>query len=237
MDLRHFHDLWSAGNTSQAGQLIYEFIPICKRPAWAADILDLCRQVWPKIIQVDAVWEIARNSERWSEAHAAFSAVRSLTLVEDRTHEHGNIYLLLLVIAEFSAKVIFNASGSRCPFDDECGQWLVQGLRDMADQVSAVDFRWAALRLLSQWALNAHCSFQHPFCRVIVDPSWLDWSSGTVRKLAQVIYEQRTFDRLPILADALEDAGCSDADILTHCRQPGEHVRGCWALDLILGKS
>ena len=50
-------------------------------------------------------------------------------------------------------------------------------------------------------------------------------------------YEDRTFDRLPVLADALEKAGCHDPDILAHCRQPGEHVRGCWLVDLILGKS
>jgi hypothetical protein len=54
--------------------------------------------------------------------------------------------------------------------------------------------------------------------------------------LAQAIYDDRAFDRLPILADALEEAGCTDADILNHCRRPGEHVRGCWAIDLVLGK-
>ncbi|MBY0526866.1 MAG: hypothetical protein K2R98_25965 [Gemmataceae bacterium] len=55
--------------------------------------------------------------------------------------------------------------------------------------------------------------------------------------LAEAIYADRAFDRLPILADALEDAGCTDADILNHCRQPGEHVRGCWVVDLLLGRS
>jgi hypothetical protein len=58
----------------------------------------------------------------------------------------------------------------------------------------------------------------------------------TVKQLAEAIYDDRAFDRLPILADALEDAGCDNADILNHCRQPGEHVRGCWVVDLILGK-
>jgi hypothetical protein len=59
---------------------------------------------------------------------------------------------------------------------------------------------------------------------------------STVVSLAQPIYDELAFDRLPILADALEDAGSTNADILNHCRQPGEHVRGCWALDLILGR-
>jgi hypothetical protein len=64
--------------------------------------------------------------------------------------------------------------------------------------------------------------------------AWCDW---TPLKIAQVIYDDRAFDRLPLLADALEDAGCTDADILSHCRTPGDHVRGCWVVDLLLGKS
>ena len=78
--------------------------------------------------------------------------------------------------------------------------------------------------------------FGNPFHHVAVDPTWLAWNDGTVVKLAQGIYDERAFDHLPILADALEEAGCHDADILAHCRQPGEHVRGCWLVDLILGK-
>jgi hypothetical protein len=51
------------------------------------------------------------------------------------------------------------------------------------------------------------------------------------------MYDERAFDRLPILGDALTEAGCTDAGLLAHCRQAGPHVLGCWALDLILGKS
>jgi hypothetical protein len=70
-----------------------------------------------------------------------------------------------------------------------------------------------------------------------VDSSWLSWNGGVILNLAQAIYDDRAFDRLSILADALEEAGCDNADILNHCRQPGEHVRGCWVVDLLLGKS
>jgi hypothetical protein len=63
------------------------------------------------------------------------------------------------------------------------------------------------------------------------------WNDGTVVKIAQGAYEERAFDRLPILADALLDAGCADEDILAHCRSAAPHVRGCWVVDLILGKS
>ncbi len=62
------------------------------------------------------------------------------------------------------------------------------------------------------------------------------WATLTVKQVAAATYEERAFDRLPILADALEDAGCSTQIILNHLRQPGEHKRGCWALDLILKK-
>lgn len=76
--------------------------------------------------------------------------------------------------------------------------------------------------------------FGDPFRLIPVDPSW---RTSIVVRLAQSVYNDRAFRHLPILADALEEAGCTDADILNHFRQPGEHVRGCWALDLVLGKS
>ncbi len=75
--------------------------------------------------------------------------------------------------------------------------------------------------------------FGNPFRPVTPDPRWL---SETVVNLACSIYSERAFDRMHILADALEEAGCDQADILTHCRGDGPHVRGCWAVDVILGK-
>ncbi len=79
--------------------------------------------------------------------------------------------------------------------------------------------------------------FGNPFRPVAIDPAWLTWRDGTIPLIAQAIYEERRFADMPILADALEEAGCADADILNHCRQPGEHVRGCWVVDLLLGKT
>jgi hypothetical protein len=71
------------------------------------------------------------------------------------------------------------------------------------------------------------------FRRAVMKPVWL---SSTVKQVAEAIYNERAFDRISILADALEDAGCTSPDILNHCRQAGEHVRGCWVVDLVLGK-
>jgi hypothetical protein len=78
--------------------------------------------------------------------------------------------------------------------------------------------------------------FGDPFCPVHIDPSWRAWNDGTALKLAQSTYDDRAFDRLPILADALEEARCRNAEILAHCRGTGPHVRGCWVVDLVLGK-
>ncbi len=75
-----------------------------------------------------------------------------------------------------------------------------------------------------------------PFRPVAIDATWLTWKEGTGPRLAGAIYDARDFDRLPVLADALEDAGCADAELLGHLRGPGPHVRGCWAVDLLLGK-
>jgi hypothetical protein len=75
--------------------------------------------------------------------------------------------------------------------------------------------------------------FGNPFRPATINPAW---RTSNVTALAQSIYDDRAFDRLPILADALEDAGCDNADILNHCRQPGVHVRGCWVVDLLLNK-
>jgi hypothetical protein len=76
--------------------------------------------------------------------------------------------------------------------------------------------------------------FGNPFRPVALDRSWL---TSTVVALAEGIYQERAFDRLPILADALMDAGCDNDDVLNHCRGDGPHVRGCWVVDLLTGRA
>jgi hypothetical protein len=100
--------------------------------------------------------------------------------------------------------------------------------------------RWlarAALGLLS--ALGGHPTrpseptgdevLPSPIC----SPGWL---TDTVLALARQMYASREFSAMPILADALQDAGCEEEQILNHCRGPGPHVRGCWVVDSVLGK-
>ena len=96
---------------------------------------------------------------------------------------------------------------------------------------------------LTQAAL-VRCLFGNPFWPSGMSPLWLAWNDGTVPRLASKSYDSRSLptghldeERLTVLADALEEAGCTDDAILSHLRGPGPHVRGCWALDTVLGKT
>jgi len=73
-----------------------------------------------------------------------------------------------------------------------------------------------------------------PFRPVPLDAAWL---TPDVLGIAQSLYEGGSFPDLPVLADALEEAGCHDSDILGHLRSPGPHARGCWVVDLLLAKA
>ena len=75
--------------------------------------------------------------------------------------------------------------------------------------------------------------FGNPFRPVTFSP---DWCTGAAVALARTMYESRDFSAMPILADALQDAGCDEDTVLEHCRRPGEHVRGCWVVDRVLGR-
>ena len=75
--------------------------------------------------------------------------------------------------------------------------------------------------------------FGNPFRPVAFAP---EWRTDTAVTLARTMYESREFSAMPILADALQDAGCDNPDILDHCRGEGPHLRGCWVTDLVLGR-
>jgi hypothetical protein len=97
-----------------------------------------------------------------------------------------------------------------------------------------------ALEAGAKWhvELSAICGllrdvFGNPFRPIAFSP---EWRSATAVSVARRMYEAHDFSALPELADALQDARCDNADILDHCRGPGPHVRGCWVVDLVLGK-
>ena len=100
---------------------------------------------------------------------------------------------------------------------------------------------------LTCWEAQCHLLrdiFGNPFRPASLAPSVLTWNDATVVRLAQATYDERHMPsglldnvRLAVLADALEEAGCQDQEILSHCRSGGEHIRGCWVVDLLLGRS
>ena len=109
----------------------------------------------------------------------------------------------------------------------DSGMWL----RDPAEVVPTAiqDFQVNP----TQWL---RCLFGNPFRPATLDPAWLSWHNRLPVSMARQMYDSRDFADMPVLADALEEAGCRDADILGHCRFGGDHVRGCWVVDLLLGK-
>jgi hypothetical protein len=78
--------------------------------------------------------------------------------------------------------------------------------------------------------------FLGPPRSVAAHPAWLAWNGGTVRVLAESILHDQAFERMPLLGDALEDAGCADAAVLDHCRGTGPHTRWCWVITMLTGK-
>jgi hypothetical protein len=75
----------------------------------------------------------------------------------------------------------------------------------------------------------------NPFFSEVLSPTWLKWNNAVALRIAQEIYNERRFACLPILGDALEEAGCPYPELLNHCRQTVVHVLGCWAVDTVLG--
>ncbi|MGE3804536.1 MAG: hypothetical protein AB7K24_07675 [Gemmataceae bacterium] len=87
------------------------------------------------------------------------------------------------------------------------------------------------------YRLGPDTAIERLLAEMEVDPDWLAWHDGTVVKIATEIRRSRTFEKLPVLGDALEEAGCTNEAILKHCRAHGPHFHTCWAVDLILGEA
>lgn len=103
---------------------------------------------------------------------------------------------------------------------------------DLQGQRNVLDSPATTAEHREQTAL-VHCLFGNPFRPRPLSGAWL---TSEVRALAEGIYAERAFDRMPFLADALEASGCTKADLIQHCRSGREHARGCWVVDLLLGK-
>jgi hypothetical protein len=81
------------------------------------------------------------------------------------------------------------------------------------------------------------CIVGNPWHPISIDPAVLTWQQGTVVNMAKAIYEERKWEDMPLLGDALEEAGCTDQAVLDHCRGLGPHARGCFVVDAILDRT
>jgi hypothetical protein len=200
-----------------------------------------CRQVWPLIEDprsrrlVDLSERLAdgrADPSELAEAEAAARAAKSEADVaaaglSPTTHVR-KVAAAISAALQTAAKEAYEAArvSSGCALCSVGGSWSINVPNPAWDSQEA---RQADL---------LRCLYGNPFRPAPrIDPRWLAWHGGTVPRLAQAVYDGRVFDRLPLLADALEDAGCADPELLGHLRSGGEHARGCWAVDLILGKA
>lgn len=131
---------WRAGRGVDAGRHLFESLPNGAAPAWAADILDLCRLRAGSLPVVNEVAAIARDPSRWHQAHAAFTAVRGQLLAAERNPAADRARICLLHLAENTAKVTYNASAPAppydtarpAPFDADAGWWVAENVRSLA---------------------------------------------------------------------------------------------------------
>jgi hypothetical protein len=196
----------------------------------------------------DGMAETAELQAAWDEAREVCDAVfdaraESCTL---RNEEEVDGYGVHEVCADACAWASV-CYGAAQPMEDRFKDSILSALLDSATAVAhavlPLDLAFSAYNTPPRRAaLNSEAEahnqlvrdiFGNPFRPVTFDPTW---RTTTAVQLTQGIYDSRDFSTMPILADALQDAGCDNADILDHCRGPGPHVRGCWVVDLVLGK-
>jgi hypothetical protein len=174
-----------------------------------------CRRVWPRLKDERSEGAV-EVLERWADGTASREE---------------------LVAAHGSAWEAWGTPARTAVADASAVDWSLGGALQAASHAAwAVKGPRAEERKAQADLLR--CLWGNPFRPLPqVDRSWRAWHDGTVARLAQAMYEARDFSRMGLLADALLDAGCADEALLAHCRLGGDHVRGCWALDLVLGKS
>jgi hypothetical protein len=182
----------------------------------------LCRRIW-SLLTDGRSREAVELAERWADGQATAEQL-------DVAFEAG-----------FDAYEVYLGRDQ-----DELQGWAASAASDLAHPDELVEAVANATREAegedgdAPQAEIVRCVFGNPFRRITVDAGW---RMPLVVALAHAAYDERHLPsghldpaRLAVLSDALEDAGCDNADILSHLRSPGPHVRGCWVVDLLLGK-
>ena len=180
------------------------------------------RRIWPRLsVEGRHLVEIAKLQADGLRSAADLAAVRLPYISHQDSYQHAPYYAVFCATGPgvelrgcMESVLAYSVYSVRARVNDEHGYDAFIGTKACSESVA-------------QSCLVREV-FRYPFRPLSVELAWL---TANVVGIARLIYADRAFDRLPILADALEDAGCTNADILNHCRQPGEHVRGCWAVE------
>jgi len=180
-----------------------------------------CRRVWEQLSD-ERSKQAVTVAEKFADGLATDAELESVALAAEAVWtelDEGNVYPRPISAAAYNVAIPMGWWGGAPAF-----------------QAPERIIREAAADFNSECEAQRHLIrdiFGNPFRPVAFDPSW---RTTTAVAIAKGMYDSRDFSAMPILADALQDAGCEHADILDHCRSPGPHVKGCWVVDLVLGK-
>jgi hypothetical protein len=144
---------WAIADVSDFGRRLYESIPIDERPHWAGGVLAFVVEITKTDLQeLKDVLSIGNDATRWSEAHAAFDAVRKRTLMNEKAGRNQSIEQLVLDIGETAAKIVYNASGAPAPFDYHAGWRLAPRVKALAERLENMRAEEECWRLLIRGA-------------------------------------------------------------------------------------
>ena len=195
-----------------------------------------CRRIWAKLDSEDQV--AIEHAEAHPDDPAALQELQ-LRLEPERSAALAMVGLMDRTahpVSDSLAQLLTNRTNLRMRLLGGLG-WGIGSLAHHSALAASGEPVWKgsaaqALELRAQAELVREV-FGNPFRPISLD---LHWLTSNVVDLARTIYGEQACARLPILADALMDAGCENADILEHCKRTGPHVRGCWVVDLLLGQ-
>jgi hypothetical protein len=204
-----------------------------------------CRRIWP-LLTDERSRRTVEVLEKYADGMAGADELSEAAQgAEQATYGH------ISADATQPSQAILTAVVSALPpeYPGEHDEFRVDYFQDATESLCDVAFAAADALGLKQWTDErylaeqaewaAHCELLrciagNPFRPALPLPAAvLAWNDETIRRLAQSIYDTRAFEQMPVLADALEEAGCTDGAILEHCRGPGPHARGCWVMDLL----
>jgi hypothetical protein len=196
-----------------------------------------CRRIWP-LLTDERSRHAVEVANRYADGEAGFFKLRRAT---DRaaaaTREFTGAVSPEVKARSYAAAAAFHATVA--------GKHVADSALNV---VSAAYFAPTVNGRIGGDAMAAERAAQAALLRCLVGPlpfrpppmidaAILAWNDAAVPRIASTIYDDRRFEDLPVLADALEEAGCGEADLLEHLRGGGEHARGCWVVDLLLGRS